>query len=99
MSQVNDKSDDSTSQNMVSNLPLLFTGGYPTSLEKISEKQLENFIPFMVQCSLGVGCNQITDISEPEWWPEDVPFTNPFVRPSNLKEVIWNTYINYYYLF
>lgn len=75
------------SENMVSNLPLLFAGGYPTSLDKITESQLEKFIPFMVQCSLGEIQSPILDSScEPEWWPEDVPFTIPLRKPSNFTE-------------
>lgn len=84
-------------ENMVSNLPLLFAGGYPTSLEKITDTQLEKFIPFMVQCSLGDIQSPVLDSScEPEWWPEDVPFTIPLRKPPNcadgwldkLKEIV-----------
>lgn len=70
--------------NMVSNLPLLFAAGYPTSLDKITESQLEKFIPFMVQCSLGDIRLQLMDqSSEPEWWPEDIPFVIPLQKPKN----------------
>ncbi len=73
---------DTNCHNMVSNLPLLFAGGYPTSLEKITESQLEKFIPFMVQCSLGnIQIHNNTEYSEPEWWPENVPFSIPLQRP------------------
>lgn len=84
-------------ENMVSNLPLLFAAGYPTSLDKITEKQLENFIPFMVQCSLGdIQLQLIDSSSEPEWWPEDVPFMIPLKKPNSftgdwalkLKEIV-----------
>ncbi|XP_017470527.1 PREDICTED: uncharacterized protein LOC108362168 [Rhagoletis zephyria] len=84
-------------QNMISNLPLLFANGYPTSLEKITESQLEKFIPFMVRCSLGhINFQEKTDCSEPEWWPEDFPFTIPFIKPKKftgnwaqkMKEII-----------
>lgn len=92
------KSSDEN-ENMVSNLPLLFAGGYPTSLDKITEPQLEKFIPFMVQCSLDMFHIQspVLDSScEPEWWPEDVPFTIPLQKPDNfpaswfdkLKEIV-----------
>ncbi|XP_030382892.1 uncharacterized protein LOC115630464 isoform X1 [Scaptodrosophila lebanonensis] len=74
---------DKTQQNMISNLPLLFANGYPTSLEKISESQLEKFIPFMVQCSLGhINLPKKIDCSEPEWWPENVPFLIPLKKPK-----------------
>lgn len=75
--------DQANCKNMVSNLPLLFTGGYPTSLDKITELQLEKFIPFMVQCSLGfIQIAPSEEYSEPEWWPGDLDFTIPFQRPS-----------------
>lgn len=70
--------------NMVSNLPLLFAGGYPTSLERMSESQLEKFLPFMVKCSLGYiqfNCDPV--FREPEWWPERVPFTWPLQKPAH----------------
>lgn len=87
----------SDGENMVSNLPLLFAAGYPTSLEKITESQLETFIPFMVQCSLGqIQLSNANDCSEPEWWPEDIDFTIPLVKPlrysdnwfAKLKEIV-----------
>lgn len=70
--------------NMISNLPLLFAGGYPRSLNKVGVAQLEKFIPFMVQCSLGdIHLPVADDCKEPEWWPEDIPFTVPLQRPDN----------------
>lgn len=77
--------------NMVANLPLLFAGGYPTTLGKITETQLEQFIPFMVQCSLG--CIQINgefEYSEPEWWPDYVPFVIPLRRPASIAPGDWH---------
>lgn len=81
----NNTTDESvTYQNMVSNLPLLFAAGYPTSLDKITESQLEKFIPFMVQCSLGhIQLLNNVEYSEPEWWPEDVPFSIPLIKPQD----------------
>ncbi|KAH8287885.1 hypothetical protein KR018_006123 [Drosophila ironensis] len=74
---------DKAQHNMISNLPLLFANGYPTSLEKITEVQLENFIPFMVQCSLGhINLPKKVDCSEPEWWPENAPFEIPLKKPK-----------------
>lgn len=76
--------------NMVSNLPLLFAAGYPTSLEKINGPQLEKFIPFMVQCSLGqIQITNIADCSEPEWWPEDINFSIPLQRPAVVSADVW----------
>ncbi|XP_002027680.2 uncharacterized protein LOC6602651 isoform X1 [Drosophila persimilis] len=75
---------DKAQHNMISNLPLLFANGYPTSLEKISESQLESFIPFMVQCSLGhINLPKKIDCSEPEWWPENAPFGIPLKKPND----------------
>lgn len=92
-----DEQEEIQQNNMISNLPLLFANGYPTSLEKISEAQLEQFIPFMVQCSLGhINIQGKVDSSEPEWWPEDIPFSIPLAKPKKftgnwlekLKEVV-----------
>ncbi|XP_055709460.1 uncharacterized protein LOC129805521 isoform X2 [Phlebotomus papatasi] len=79
--------DKSGCQNMVSNLPLLFAGGYPTTLDKMTECQIEKFIPFMVQCSLGYIQLQSNrgEYREPEWWPDDVPFVIPLMRPKDFS--------------
>lgn len=75
-------------ENMVSNLPLLFANGYPTSLDKISESQLEKFIPFMVQCSLGnIQLQNNVEHCEPEWWPNDLEFCVPLKKPPHLEGV------------
>ncbi|XP_003424519.1 uncharacterized protein LOC100679115 [Nasonia vitripennis] len=83
---------------MISNLPLLFASGYPTSLEKITLPELERFITFMVQCSLGHDTAEV--ISEPQWWPKEVKFSIPLVRPKrindlykdNLKKLVFRCY-------
>lgn len=83
---------------MVSNLPLLFANGHPTSLEKITLAQLERFVTFMVQCSLGHDTNEV--ISVPQWWPKEVKFSNPLIRPkrvndnwmANLKKLVFRCY-------
>lgn len=81
-----DENSSNVCQNMVSNLPLLFAAGYPTSLDKITEPQLEKFIPFMVQCSLGfIQIHNNIEYSEPEWWPEDVPFSIPLLKPKHYR--------------
>ncbi|XP_014210130.1 uncharacterized protein LOC106640567 [Copidosoma floridanum] len=69
---------------MISNLPLLFANGYPTSLEKITLPELERFITFMVQCSLGHDTTDV--ISEPKWWPKEVKFSIPVVRPKKIYD-------------
>ncbi|XP_025153488.1 uncharacterized protein LOC105186340 [Harpegnathos saltator] len=83
---------------MISNLPLLFANGHPTSLEKITMVQLEHFISFMVHCSLGHDTTKI--INKPQWWPQDIKFSNPLTRPkkindnwmANLKKLVFRCY-------
>lgn len=98
LTDLNQMENDEDRDNMVSNLPLLFAAGYPTSLDKITESQLERFIPFMVQCSLGdirLDTNGESS-SEPEWWPEDLSFSIPLRKPkefsgdwlNKLKEIV-----------
>ena len=79
--------ESGTKETMISNLPLLFANGYPTSLEKITEKQLETFIPFMVQCSYGKINTGNQELVEPNWWPEDINFEKPFGKPRHFKGV------------
>lgn len=90
-------------ENTISNLPLLFANGYPTSLEKITEAQLLKFIPFMVQCSLGnvqptepnageegeasTSATPPPSQTTPPWWPEDIPFSLPLVQPDSINTV------------
>lgn len=50
-----------------------------------SQPQLERFITFMVQCSLGHDTAQV--VSKPPWWPKEVQFSAPFVRPANVDSV------------
>lgn len=97
---------DKTQQNMISNLPLLFANGYPTSLDKITESQLENFIPFMVQCSLGhINLPKRIDCSEPEWWPENASFGIPLKKPKHFVGVsdtllhVCNLFSKFYFSF
>ncbi|KAF7987402.1 hypothetical protein HCN44_003164 [Aphidius gifuensis] len=84
---------------MTYNLPLLFASGYPSSLDKISVPELEKFITFMVQCSYG-GPNAPTLSRVPPWWPEEIQYSIPFIRPSkvsnewliNLKKLVSRCY-------
>ncbi|CAG9795019.1 unnamed protein product [Diatraea saccharalis] len=69
---------------MIANLPLLFANGNPTALSKISAEELERFITFMVTCSWGH--DTAKDIRQPPWWPKDVVFSHPFVRPSQVPK-------------
>ncbi|XP_063619736.1 uncharacterized protein LOC134792379 [Cydia splendana] len=65
---------------MIANLPLLFAKGNPTGLSTVTAEELERFITFMVACSWGR--DTAKDIRQPPWWPADVAFSHPFVRPA-----------------
>lgn len=69
---------------MIANLPLLFANGNPTALSKITADELEKFITFMVTCSWGH--DTAKDIRQPPWWPADVEFSHPFVRPAEVPK-------------
>lgn len=83
---------------MIANLPLLFANGNPTALSKISADELEKFITFMVTCSWGH--DTAKDIRKPPWWPIDVDFSHPFVKPvevpndweARLKQLVKRCY-------
>lgn len=68
---------------MVSNLPLLFSGGTPSSLLDMAQNELEVFVPFMVRCSVGeerpVAWSQLP---RPPWWPKKLPFRMPPSRSA-----------------
>lgn len=66
---------------MIANLPLLFAGGHPVALMNFSAAELEKFITFMVTCSWGHDTVS-SEVKRPQWWPTDVPFSHPFVRPG-----------------
>lgn len=82
----NDNQQPQESTSTVSNLPVLFANGYPTSLDKMSEKQLEVFIPFMIKCSLNIRSGEELNYS-PKWWPRLLEYNNPVVRPKNFNGV------------
>ncbi|XP_068631170.1 uncharacterized protein ova [Battus philenor] len=69
---------------MIANLPLLLANGNPTALSTISASQLEKFITFMVTCSWGH--DTAKDIRQPPWWPENVQFSHPFVKPAEVPQ-------------
>ncbi|XP_014236212.1 uncharacterized protein LOC106658669 [Trichogramma pretiosum] len=83
---------------MESNLPLLFAKGFPASLETMDTEELEKFIIFMVQCSFGN--IPLDSIRKPPWWPKEISFALPVVRPpkelkmyqANLKKVVLRCY-------
>lgn len=67
---------------MIANLPLLFAGGNPTCLAKMLTNELECFITFLVHCSWGH--DTAKHIQQPQWWPSNVTFSDPFTRPKEL---------------
>jgi hypothetical protein len=68
-----------------SNLPILFANGYPTSLKNMKQESLELFLPFLVECSREF--TQEGDRDPPRWWPRDIPFKIPLVKPTRMKKV------------
>ncbi|XP_054280293.1 nuclear respiratory factor 1-like [Macrosteles quadrilineatus] len=91
---------------MSSNLPLLFANGQPRSLETISQPELEEFVPFMVQCSLGQEIlkspKRINNCPAPDWWPQGLPFKFPLIDQSDwinrlvmLKSLVCRCYTYY----
>lgn len=68
---------------MVSNLPLLFSRGSPSSLRDMPQNELEVFVPFMVQCSVGEErLVPWSDLPRPPWWPKKLPFRMPPSRSA-----------------
>ena len=70
----------------ISYLPILFANGYPTSLEKMTQEQLELFIPFLIKCSLNLKTDEEPKIA-PKWWPTNLEFSIPFEKPKDYKKV------------
>jgi hypothetical protein len=50
------------------------------------QAQLERFVPFMLQCSLG---QKYLDryTSTPKWWPTDLPFSVCVKKPVGMDDV------------
>ena len=61
---------------MVSNLPLLFARGLPTSLESMSLEELQLFMRFVLKCELNLQSVNLDQLEQPEWWPPDVSVYN-----------------------
>jgi len=57
---------------MVSNLPLLFARGLPTSLESMSLEELQLFMRFVLKCELNLQSVNLDQLEQPEWWPPDL---------------------------
>merc|ERR1719350_1111173 len=57
---------------MVSNLPLLFARGSPTSLESMCLEELQGFLRFVLKCEMNLPSVDLTSLSRPAWWPPEV---------------------------
>jgi len=57
---------------MVSNLPLLFARGSPTSLESMCLEELQGFLRFVLKCEMNLPSVDLTSLSRPAWWPQEV---------------------------
>ena len=68
---------------MVSNLPLLFARGSPTSLESMCLEELQLFTKFVLKCEQNVAPEHIDTLKQPEWWPKSAEWGS---RILNKKE-------------
>ena len=66
---------------MVSNLPLLFARGSPTSLESMCLEELQLFLKFVLKCEQNVAAIDIDTLRQPPWWPKGV--RSPYVLNIN----------------
>jgi hypothetical protein len=67
---------------VVSRLPLLFAKTRPTSLDQMSQEELERFIPFLVRCF------EREDIDfNPSWWPSSVKLKTFLQMPKEFEKV------------
>ena len=62
----------STFQVMVSNLPLLFARGSPTSLESMCLEELQLFLKFVLKCEHNSSSLDLATLKKPAWWPKGV---------------------------
>ncbi|KAK2722499.1 hypothetical protein QYM36_002893 [Artemia franciscana] len=91
----------------ISNLPLLFANGQPTSLNAMSLVDLQYFIPFLMKCTTGQDPKYWGTLQKPNWWPTDVPFSQKIIYPSlaisdinqvwtsRFRVLVYNCYIYY----
>merc|ERR1719418_43489 len=55
---------------MVSNLPLLFARGSPTSLESMCLEELQLFLKFVLKCEHNSSSLDLATLKKPAWWPK-----------------------------
>jgi len=65
---------------MVSNLPLLFAGGSPTSLESMCLEELQGFLRFVLKCELNLSNVDLGNLTQPQWWPKEVEWDESLLQ-------------------
>jgi len=65
---------------MVSNLPLLFARGSPTSLESMCLEELQVFLRFVLKCEQNLSNVDIDRLDRPEWWPPDLDWSENILQ-------------------
>jgi len=60
---------------MVSNLPLLFARGSPTSLESMCLEELQVFLRFVLKCEQNLASVDLNNLEQPQWWPTDLDWS------------------------
>lgn len=65
---------------MVSNLPLLFARGSPTSLESMCLEELQGFLRFVLKCELNLASVDLGSLAQPQWWPKEVEWDESLLQ-------------------
>jgi len=65
---------------MVSNLPLLFARGSPTSLESMCLEELQVFLRFVLKCEQNVQNVDLNSLDQPQWWPTDLDWSENILQ-------------------
>lgn len=60
---------------MVSNLPLLFARGSPTSLESMCLEELQAFLRFVLKCEQNLSVVDLDTLARPPWWPGEAAWS------------------------
>jgi len=70
---------------MVSNLPLLFARGSPTSLESMCLEELQVFLRFVLKCEQNLAIVNLDQLEQPQWWPADVDWSESFLQKKEQR--------------
>jgi len=70
---------------MVSNLPLLFARGSPTSLESMCLEELQVFLRFVIKCELNVQNVDLNSLEQPQWWPIDLDWSESVLQKKEQR--------------